>query len=182
VNKDISAKLTTYHNQNKIFQEALNSQTSKLNKTHNSQVIEMQNKINDLEHKLLEEKKYRSELNALREYIFKVNTDYVPSTMAKTLSYYIANNKIIIIGGAKEWRRKFRQKYPQIGSLHGFNENFDTSVLTNYDYVFFYTGFMNHATYYKSMSFIRTHKIKFGYIGKTNIDLVEKEIIDELEH
>ena len=32
-----------------------------------------------------------------------------------------------------------------------------------------------------AMSFIRTNQIKFGYIGKTNIDLVEEEIIDELE-
>jgi len=104
---------------------------------------------------LVEERKYRNELNALREYIFKVNNDYIPLASVKTLTDYISSNKIIIIGGTKEWRRRFREKYPELRSLHGFNENFDTSILVNYDYVFFYTGFMNHATYYKAMSFIR---------------------------
>jgi len=181
VNKDISTKLTTFHHQNTKFEETLNSKINKLSKTHNSQLVEMQNRINDLENQLSEEKKYRTELNGLREYIFKVNNNYIPSTTTKTLADYITNNKIIIIGGAKEWRRKFRVKYPELRSLHGFNENFDTNVLANYDYVFFYSGFMNHATYYRAMSFIRTNQIKFGYIGKTNIDLVEEEIINELE-
>ncbi len=182
VNKDISTKLTTCLHQNTKFEETLNSQINKLNKIHSSQIFEMQNKINDLEKRLIEEKKYKNELTILREYLFKVNNDYIPSTSVKTLEDYITDNKIIIIGGAKEWRRKFREKYPELRSLHGFNENFDTSVLANYDYVFFYSGFMNHATYYKAMSFIRTHQIKFGYIGKTNIDLVEEELIDELEN
>lgn len=180
-NKDISAKLNILHQQTMSFEETLDSKINKLNKTHSSQVIEMQNKINDLENQLLAEKKYRNELNTLREYIFKVNNDYVPSAPEKTLADYITTTKIIIIGGAKEWRRKFREKYPELRSLNGFNENFDTTILANYDYVFFYTGFMNHATYYKAMSFIRNNQIKFGYLGKTNIDLVEEELIEELE-
>ena len=183
VNKDISTKLATFHIQNTKFEETLNSQINMLNKSHNSQIVQMQNKIDDLQNQLSDEKKYRNELNILREHIFKVNNDYIPliSTSTKTLADYIKGNKIIIIGGAKEWRRKFREKYPELRTLHGFNENFDSSVLVSYDYVFFYSAFMNHATYYKAMSFIRTHQIKFGYLGKTNIDLVEEEIIDELE-
>ena len=39
---------------------------------------------------------------------------------------------------------------------------------------------MDHATYYRAINFIRSHEIKFGYIGKTNMDLVEDELIDEL--
>jgi len=181
VNKDISTKLTVYKMENTKFEETLNNQLNKLNKSHNSEVVEMQNKINDLENQLLVEKSYRTELNGLREYVFKKNNDYIPLVQSKSLSDYISNTKIIIIGGAKEWRRKFREKYPEIRSLHGCNENFDTSLLAHYDYVFFYFGFMNHATYYKAMNFIRTQQIKFGYIGKTNIELVEEEIMDELE-
>jgi len=180
-NKNISTKLNIFNQQNTRFEENLNNEINKLSKTHNSQIVEMQSKINDLERQLSEEKKYRNELNVLREYVFEVNNDYIPSTSTKTLADYIGSNKIIIIGGAKEWRRKFREKYPELRSLHGFNENFDFSVLANYDYVFFYSGYMNHATYYKAMNFIRTNQIKFGYIGKTNIDLVEEELINELE-
>lgn len=181
VNKDISAQLTISNKQNINFNEILNNKIYKLNESHSSQLIEMQNKINELEKQLTKEKTYTSELNSLREYIFKVNNDSIPSTSVKTLDDYIEDYKIIIIGGTKEWRRKFRVKYPQIRSLHGFNENFDSSILLSYDYVFFYSGFMNHATYYKAMSFIRTHNIKFGYIGNTNIALVEEELINELK-
>jgi hypothetical protein len=40
---------------------------------------------------------------------------------------------------------------------------------------------MNHATYYKAINFIRSHNIKFGYIGKTNMELVEDELVGELQ-
>ncbi|WP_051624202.1 hypothetical protein [Clostridium akagii] len=181
-NANLSAELNTINNENTRFEETQKSEINKLNKSHLSQVTEMQNKINNLEKQLSLEKEYKSELNVLREYVFKVNTHYIPSLASeKTLDYYISNTKILIIGGAKEWRRKFREKYPDLRSLNGFNENFDTGILANYDYVFFYSAFMNHATYYRAMSFIRTHQIKFGYLGKTNIELVEEEIIDELE-
>jgi len=180
-NKDISAQLTFSNMNNTKFNEISNNKINILNQSHSSQIIKMQNKINNLEKELIKEKAYTNELNGLREYIFKVNNDYIPSTSVKTLEDYIVDTKIIIIGGTKEWRRKFRVKYPELRSLHGFNENFDSSILLNYDYVFFYSGFMNHATYYKAMSFIRTHKIKFGYIGNTNVGLVEEELVLELE-
>ena len=137
--------------------------------------------MKDLENQLYEEKKQKGELNALRKYIFEINNDYFPKVSPKTLGSYISNKKLLIIGGNKDWRRKFREKYPEIRTLHGFNENFDISVLTGVDFIFFYTGFMNHATYYKAMNFIRSHEIKFSYIGKTNMELVEEEIIEELE-
>ncbi len=181
LNKDTSTKLNILNIENAEFEETLNNKINELNKSHTSQLVEMQSKINNLEKQLTQEKIYRNELNGLREYIFKENNDSIPKLTTKTLDDYLTTNKIIIIGGTKEWRRKFRTKYPELRSLHGFNENFDSSVLASYDYVFFYSGFMNHATYYKSMSFIRTHQIKFGYIGKTNIDLVEEELINELE-
>ena len=142
----------------------------------------LQNRIEELEDQLASEKKYRTELNEIRKYIFKINNNYVPSNTKKTLDYYIARKNILIIGGAKEWRRKFREKYPDLRTLSGFNETFDTTILSNYDYVFFYTGFMDHATYYRAINFIRSHAISFGYIGKTNIELVEEELINELEN
>lgn len=180
-NKNISDKVATLQKQNSELQESLYNEINKLNKKHNYKICEMQNKVNTLEKQLLEENNYRGELNILRDYIFKVTTNYTPENSEKTLEEYILNKNIIIIGGAKEWRRKFRDRYPNIRSLNGFNETFDTNILANYDYVFFYTGFMNHATYHKAMSYIRTHEIKFGYLGKTNIELLEEEFIDELK-
>ena len=180
-NKDFLYKIALLDNENINFKSILNNKICKLNKENSLQLSHMQNKINHIEKQLLSEKAYRNELNTLREYIFKVNNDYIPSPSKNTLEYYIKNKNIIIIGGTKEWRRKFRENYPTIRSLNGFIATFDVNILAQCDYVFFYTGYMDHATYYKAINFIRSHKIKFGYIGKTNIDLVEEEIIDELE-
>jgi len=178
---DILAKVNTLEQENESFDRTLTRQKNDLNKKHKYEVSALQSRIIELEDQLSSEKKYRNELNELREYLFKVTNNYVPSDSNKTLDYYIARKNVIIIGGTKEWRRKFREKYPELRTLNGFNETFDTNILSNYDYVFFYTGFMNHATYYRAINFIRSHNIKFGYIGKTNMDLVEDELIDELD-
>ena len=178
---DILAKVNYLEQEKYSFDKILNSEINNLNKKHKFEVSTLQSRIEELENQLLSEKKYRNELNELREYLFKVNNNYVPSDSKETLDYYIARKNIIIIGGTKEWRRKFREKYPELRTLNGFNGTFDTNILSNYDYVFFYTGFMNHATYYKAINFIRSHDIKFGYIGKTNMELVEDELIDELD-
>lgn len=61
----------------------------------------------------------------------------------------------------------------------GFNGNFDLNILFNYDYVFFYIGYMDYVIYYRVINFIWLYNIKFGYIGKINIELVEDEFIDE---
>jgi len=178
---DILTKVNSLEQDKYSFDKILNSEINNLNQKHKCEVSTLQSRIEELENQLLSEKKHRNELNELREYLFKVNTNYVPSVSKETLDYYIARKNIIIIGGTKEWRRKFRDKYPELRTLNGFNGTFDTNILANYDYVFFYTGYMDHATYYRAINFIRSHDIKFGYIGKTNMELVEDELIDELQ-
>lgn len=180
-NKEVKSKFNSLQQEKILFDESLNNQINKLNKNHKSEINDMQNRIKELEIQLLEEKTHRTELNTLREYIFEVKSEYIPNVSDKTLEYYIADKKVLIIGGSKKWRRKFREKYPEIRTLNGFNENFEINILNNADYIFFYTGFMNHATYNRAMNFIRINQIQFSYIGKTNMDLVEEEIIEELE-
>lgn len=178
---DILAKMNSLEEDKLSLNNILNAQKNNLSKSHNFEVLALENRINELESQLVSEKKYRNELNELREYLFNVNNNYTPSNSNKTLDYYIARKNIIIIGGTKEWRRKFRDKYPELRTLSGFNGTFDSNILANYDYVFFYTGFMDHSTYYRAINFIRSNAINFGYIGKTNIELVEDELIDELQ-
>lgn len=179
--EDIINEFNILKEEKKLFNEILITQKNTLNKEHKSETLALENRIKELENQLTSEKKYRNELNELREYFFKVNNNYIPSNSKKNLDYYIARKNILIIGGTKEWRRRFREKYPELRTLNGFNGTFDTNILANYDCVFFYTGFMDHATYYRAINFIRSHNIDFGYIGKTNIELVEDELIDELQ-
>ena len=165
----------------KSLDEMVNIQINKINKEHKNEFISLNNRIKELETQLSEEKKYRQELNRLREYIFQVDNEYTPNEYKETLNNYINDKKIIIVGGTKEWRRKFREKYPQIRTLNGFNDKFDVNALNNIDYIFFYTGYMSHSTYYKIMNYTRSNQTKFGYIGKTNMALVEYELVDELK-
>lgn len=178
---DLKAASDSHQSEKMMFNETLNNKINKVNKSHKSEITHLEGKIKELEKQLNEEKKSKRELNALREVIFQVNNDYVPTISDKTLKTCITDKKLVIIGGSKDWRRRFREKYPEIQTLHGFNENIDISFLSGADFIFFYTGYMNHATYYKAMNFIRTNQIKFGYIGKTNMELVEQEIIEELQ-
>lgn len=180
-NKDIKMEIKILKEEKKIFDKTLNNEMNKLSKSHNSEIIDMKKEIKILENQLEKEREYRYELNVLREYMFEVKNGYIPIKADKTLDHYINNKNILIIGGSKDWRMKFKQKYTQIRTLTGFNENFDISILKNVDYIFFYTGLMSHSTYNKAMKFIRINQIKFGYIGKTNIDLVEEELIEELK-
>jgi len=178
---EITTKFIKLEQDKEIFNKSLNNEIINLNKNHKSEISVLESRIQELENQLSSEKKYRNELNNLREHLFKVNDNYIPSNSNKTLDYYIARKNLIIIGGTRVWRRKFREKYPDLRTLNGFNGSFDTNILANYDYVFFYTGFMDHATYYRAINFIRSHDIKSGYIGKTNMDLVEDELLDELQ-
>lgn len=180
-NKNLLANLNSLKEEKESFQKILNTQKNGLNKKHKFEVLALESRIKELENQLKLERSYRNELNELREYVFKINSQYIPTAEKKTLDYFIARKKFIIIGGTREWRRKFREKYPELRTLTGFNSSFDSNILASYDFVFFYTGFMDHATYYKAINFIRAHNIKFGYIGKTNIELVEDELIEELE-
>ncbi len=77
--------------------------------------------------------------------------------------------------------KKIKEKYPELYTLDGFTESFDTNILINMDFIFFYVGCMNHATYQKAVNVLKNNKIPYKYIGKTNIDLVEKEMIEELD-
>lgn len=179
-NRIIKFKHEDLSKQKSLYDKNLNYEINRLNNIHKIEMKNMEDKIKSLENNLLEERVNRVEIESLREYELNVNSEHVPCDSDKPLSYYIENKKILIIGGDKEWRRKFRSKYPEIRTLNGFNENFDISILNNSDHIFFYTKYMNHPTFYKAMNFIKLNQCKFGYIGKTNMDFVEQEIIEKI--
>lgn len=179
-NKNLEVKVENLNKEKLLYDKKLINELNNQNRVHQQEMKVMEDKIKVLENKLNEEKKLRLEIESLREYELSLNNNYDKECLDINLDEYIAGKKIIIIGGDKEWRRKFRINYPQIRTLNGFNENFDLGILTNCDYIFFYTKYMNHSTFHKAMNFIKLNKCKFGYIGKTNMELVEQEIIDQI--
>ena len=71
-------------------------------------------------------------------------------------------------------------KSPTILTEDGFNDKIELRSYGEVDFVLFYSSYMSHKTYYKTVDFIRANDIPAGYIGRTNIDLVEFEIAEEL--
>ena len=179
-NKSLKNKVEELSKEKLLYEKKINNQVNNLNNIHKQEIENVENRIKELENKLNEEKGLRLEIESLREYELNLNDNFDNEYSDKNLYDYIQNKKIIIIGGDKEWRRRFRIKYPEIRTLNGFNENFDISTLNNSDFIFFYTKYMNHSTFHKAMNYIKINECKFGYIGKTNINLVEQEIIEKI--
>jgi len=179
-NNNLITKVEELSKEKLLYDKNLNQQLNNLSNIHKQEIESMENRIKELENKLNEEKNLRLEMESLREYELNLNDNCDNEYSDKNLYDYIQNKKIIIIGGDKEWRRRFRIKYPEIRTLNGFNENFDISTLNNSDFIFFYTKYMNHSTFHKAMNYIKFNECKFGYIGRTNTNLVEKEMIDSI--
>jgi hypothetical protein len=179
-NNNLKSKIEELNKEKLLYDKKLNYELNNINNINKLKIKAMEDKIKNLEVKLNKEKSLRLDLEYLREYEFNLNNNFDNFDSNKNLEDYITNKKIIIIGGDKEWRRRFRIKYPEIRTLNGFNENFDISILNNSDYIFFYTKYMNHSTFHKAMNFIKFNQCKFGYIGKTNMELVEQEIIEKI--
>jgi hypothetical protein len=179
-NNSLKYRVEELNKERLLYEKNLNQQLNKLNNIHKQEIESMENRIKELENKINQEKSLRLEIESLREYELNLNENFDDENLDENLYDYIQNKKIIIIGGDKEWRRRFRIKYPEIRTLNGFDENFDISTLNNSDSIFFYTKYMNHSTFHKAMNYIKINECKFGYIGKTNINLVEKEIIEKI--
>lgn len=179
-NNQLKSRLEDLNNEKFLYYKNLNSELNKVSNVYKIEIKKLENKIKNLEDKLNEEKNLRYELESLIEYELDLSDDYDNNPLDKNLEDHIINKKIVIIGGDKDWRRKFRIKYPEVRTLNGFNENFDINILNNSDYIFFNTKYMNHSTFHKAMNFIKLNQCKFGYIGKTNLELVEQELIEKI--
>ncbi|OPJ61907.1 hypothetical protein [Clostridium oryzae] len=179
-NMRLNEKISFLETENKRINDELSEKDNKIIKAYKNEVAKLEARIKELEQAIENERQYRIELNELREYAFQKNDEYIPKKSQIDIQMYLQKFSIIIIGGPKEWRRKIREKYPYLKTLNGFNENFELRILNNADYIFFYTGFMSHATYNRAINFVRNRQVNFGYIGKTNIELAEQEIAEQL--
>ena len=140
-NNELKTKIEELDNDIKNNEKKLNHEVNNLNNIHKQEIHKMENRIKELENKLKEEENLRIEIESLREYELSIREENNIENLDINLYEHIQNKKIIIIGGDKEWRRRFRIKYPEIRTLNGFNENFDINILNNCDYIFFYTKY-----------------------------------------
>ncbi|EHQ90647.1 hypothetical protein [Desulfosporosinus youngiae] len=162
------------------YEFKLKNALSEQSRFYEAQINELNKKIDKLKINLNTEMKNRQELFQLREFFIDLKNDYLPTETSLDLSKFITNKKLLIIGGTPSWRKRLKAKFPTILTIDGFNDKIEFRSFGEIDFVLFYSKYMSHKTYYKTVDFIRANDIPAGYIGKTNIDLVELEIAEEL--
>ncbi|SNX54163.1 hypothetical protein [Thermoanaerobacterium sp. RBIITD] len=137
------------------------------------QEIKMLNKtVEDLKMQLDEEHQKDKELNALREFMFLLDTKEAYSNSAEDTDF--SSIKGLIVGGYEMWQKELKKSLPNFTFIN--SENFDIKVLDNIDIVFFFPNFLSHALYYKVINEVRKRNIKVGYISKLNKELALEEI------
>ncbi|SHN60303.1 hypothetical protein [Desulfitobacterium chlororespirans] len=167
------------------YELKLKKALSEQSRFYEAQINELNKEIDSLKTNLDAEMKNREELFQLREFFIDLknddlSNDDLPTETSVDLSRFIANKKLLIIGGAPSWQKRLKAKFPTILTVDGFNDKIELRNYGEVDFVLFYSKYMSHKTYYKTVDFVRANDIPAGYIGKTNMDLVEFEIAEEL--
>lgn len=148
------------------------------------EIIKLKKEISNLKQELQEQKENEKELFALRETLFEIGKrNEVVEYEVIEENVKIPNVKAIIIGGHENWRRKLQEELPNtFRFIDGNKENFNIQILNDVDYIFFYTAYMSHGTYYKVINYCKKNNIEIGYISNTSIDLAKHEIANKINN
>lgn len=168
-------------NQIEVLQDSNEKLTNQINNIANEVSSRYKKEIDQLESELSSLQDDKRELDRLREFFFEMDRDEDVSLENVNLEEFLGENKVIIFGGTDAWRERISERYPVITCIEGFKANFPLSLLDATDYAFFYTGYMNHKTYYRAVNVLKKKDIPFSYIGRSNIDLVEMELAATLK-
>jgi uncharacterized coiled-coil protein SlyX len=185
----LKAELARSNGQNERQKVEIQRLTDKLSKENKdavkpymSEISKLNARVRELEKGLESEQEKIPELNALREFAFAAQVEYIPPETNVTLAEATRDKKIIVIGGHVNWRNRMKERYPAIAFLDGHNKMLNTSVFENADFVLFFTSNMAHTVYEKIIYQLRDKKIQFGYLGRsTNHELLEAEIVSILQ-
>ena len=151
-------------------------------KPFTSEISGLNSRIRDLEKTLEAEQAKTPELNALREYAFSIQSEYIPPETTTTLVELTKGKRIVIVGGHVNWRNKMKEQYPSITFLDGHNVSLDVSVFDKADFILFQTSNMSHQVYYKAIDYLRNRRLKFDYLGRSvNQTLLDAEIASILK-
>lgn len=143
----------------------------KLNETGQELINKQQKEIDRLKKELKDAKKYKNELNGLREMIFSMEQEEEIKIEEKIDSL---SDKGIFIGGHDSLQTKLKERLPNFTFISTEQLNFDVKILNSYDKIYIYTSYLSHALYYKIVENINSQKLI--YIEHTNTDKILEKI------
>lgn len=185
---------TMYFKNNKetmfVELEALELELKKANKKIYAKEKDMEEIVKKLEilkkentrlkKQLREERKQKSELNGLREFVFNLDKEVEYKDTAEINYELLRNHKAVIIGGHERWQQKMKKFLPNFIFIHSDMLNFDTNIFNNIDTVFIFINYLSHGMYYKVIETIRGKDIEIVYITKQNHKKVLKIIQEKI--
>ena len=146
--------------------------------------LELKREIEKLKNSIDDNKNIKREQDDLKKMLFHSDLDNVNRSTRIFDSNFdkIKPVNAIIVGGYEKWQQKLRQKLPETFDFISVdNKTFDVSILKNQDYVFYYTDYLNHALYEKTIQYCRKNSIVVEYLKNTSIERVLSEIYEKIE-
>jgi len=143
----------------------------KLNETGQDLINKQQKEIDRLKAELKESKKHKNELVALREMMFVIEQE---EEIIKEEKIDSLSDKGIFIGGHDSLQTKLKERLLNFTFISTEQMNFDVKILSSYEKIYIYTGYLSHALYYKVVENIKDQELV--YINHTNIDKILEKI------
>jgi hypothetical protein len=163
---DLLKREREWQHANKIQQEEIAGLTQELR--------EAQAKIRQLEHQIEKVEDYTEEVHALRSFVYweeHPETTHSDSISLKTVKEYIQSKRLVIFGGAPNWRIKIKQALPTIEFIEADEKNRDISKIQRADAVFINTTVFGHSFYKKITKELSSCDTPLYYLnGQTNTD------------
>lgn len=179
--KDKEKIIGRLETQNAFLQNEIEYLRDDYKKTIEKENLDFKKEIGNLKTEIRLLKQNDKELFALREAMFEINQDIESEDTTEKQTKEIPGVKVLIVGGHKNWREKLTLRLPNTFSfLDGTMTNFDINILNDVEHIFFYTSYMNHATYYRIINHCKNSDIHINYITHTSVDLALGEITKKL--
>jgi hypothetical protein len=125
----------------------------------------------------------RDELIALRNFAYEsfYASTYEASDDVDNYLPLLQEYRVAIIGGHVGWINKLKSLLPHwTYILPDSYRTIDANILENKDRVYFFTDYLNHASYRKFISIIRERSLPFGYLNNNNLDMVLMRVAKDL--
>lgn len=82
----------------------------------------------------------------------------------------------IMVGGYNKLHREIEAEVPSLLFIDADNDNYDTNILLNKEYIYIYTPYISHSLYYKTINVCRSKKLNVVYINETSVDGIVRNI------
>lgn len=128
-----------------------------------------------LRKELREESYNKKELVELRNNIFNQNVEDFERDSNECNIEEINNISALCVGGNKAWIDRMKEILPNWNFISEDIINFDTSIISSYDYIFVKAIHMSHAQYFRVVSAMNDNQ-ELRYINHNNIEKVLKNI------